>query len=162
MGFPPFNGKWFGMKEHYIYGNQNAVELYGRRSPLLVRNLEELRAAIPKLRDEFRWVQELPLAWARDLDFYLISIGKFMAEPLADKSLAELWSFVLAVNEHGADYFLPNIAISITQSTLYRHSIISSKWVSDRNRPIRCSTGSWPIAKPRPGRSTRRSLNLPP
>ena len=120
MGFPPFNGKWFGMQEHYIYGNQNAVELYGRRSPFLVRNLEELRAAIPKLRDEFRWVQELPVTWARDLDFYLISIGKFMAEPLADKSLAEVWDFVLAVNEHGADYFLPNIAISITHSTLYR------------------------------------------
>jgi rifampicin phosphotransferase len=27
---------------------------------------------------------------------------------------------VLSVNEHGADYFLPNIAISITHSTLYR------------------------------------------
>ena len=79
MGFPPFNGKWFGMQEHYIYGNQNAVELYGRRSPFLVRNIEELRAALPKLRDEFRWVQELPVTWARDLDFYLISIGKFMS-----------------------------------------------------------------------------------
>jgi pyruvate,water dikinase len=120
MGLPLFNGKWFGMQEHYIYGNQNAVELYGRRSPFLVRNLEELRAALPKLRDEFRWVQELPVTWARDLDFYLITIGKFMTEPLADKSLAGLWNFVLAVNEHGADYFLPNIAISITQSTLYR------------------------------------------
>lgn len=120
MGFPPFNGKWFGMEGHYIYGNQNAVELYGRRAPFLARDLEELRAVIPKLRDEFRWVQELPVTWARDLDFYLISIGKFMAEPLANKSLAEVWQFVLAVNEHGADYFLPNIAISITHSTLYR------------------------------------------
>ena len=120
MGFPPFNGKWFGMHGHYIYGNQNAVELYGRRAPFLAQNLEELRAAIPKLREEFRWVQELPVAWARDLDFYLISIGRFMAEPLADKSLGEVWGFVRAVNEHGAGYFLPNIAISITQSTLYR------------------------------------------
>jgi pyruvate,water dikinase len=120
MGFPPFNGKWFGMREHYIYGNQNAVELYGRRSPFLARNIEELRAALPQLRDEFRWVQELPVTWARDLDFYLISIGKFMTAPLADKSLGELWNYVLAVNAHGADYFLPNIAISITHSTLYR------------------------------------------
>jgi pyruvate,water dikinase len=120
MGFPPFRGKWFGMHGHYIYGNQNAVELYGRRAPFLAQNLEELRAAIPKLREEFRWVQELPVAWARDLDFYLISIGKFMTEPLAHKSLGEVWGFVRAVNEHGAGYFLPNIAISITQSTLYR------------------------------------------
>jgi pyruvate,water dikinase len=133
MGFPPFNGKWFGMTEHYIYGNQNAVELYGRRSPFLVRNIEELRAAIPKLRDEFRWVQELPVAWARDLDFYLISIGKFMTEPLAGKSLAELWNFVLAVNEHGADYFLPNIAISITHGMLYRllHRLLQTGFGED-------------------------------
>jgi rifampicin phosphotransferase len=120
MGFPPFDGKWFGMHGHYIYGNQNAVELYGRRAPFLVRNLDELRAVIPKLREEFRWVQELPVAWARDLDFYLISIGKFTTEPLDQKSLREVWDFVLGVNEHGANYFLPNIAISITHSTLYR------------------------------------------
>jgi pyruvate,water dikinase len=120
MGFPPFNGKWFGMHGHYIYGNQNAVELYGRRAPFLVRNLDELRAAIPKLREEFRWVQELPIAWARDLDYYLITLGKFMTEPLASKSPREVWQFVCAVNEHGANYFLPNIAISITHSTVYR------------------------------------------
>ena len=120
MGFPPCNGKWFGMHDHYIYGNQNAVELYGRRTPFLVGNLEELRAAIPRLREEFRWVQELPVTWARDLDYYLISIGKFMVEPLTEKSLREVWDSVRAVNEHGANYFLPNIAISITHSTLYR------------------------------------------
>jgi phosphohistidine swiveling domain-containing protein len=120
MGFPPFNGKWFGMHGHYIYGNQNAVDLYGRRAPFLVRNLEELRAAIPKIREEYRWVQELPVIWMRDLDHYLITIGQFQAEPLKEKSLREVWEFVLAVNEHGAEYFLPNIAISITHSTLYR------------------------------------------
>ena len=63
MGFPPFSGKWFAMHGHYIYGNQNAVELYGRRAPFIARNLEELRAAVPSLREEFRWVQELPVLW---------------------------------------------------------------------------------------------------
>jgi len=120
MGFPAFNGKWFGMHGYYIYGNQNAVEIYGRRVPFMVRNLEELRAALPRLGEEFRWVQELPVTWARDLDFYLITIGKLMIEPLAGKSLREVWDFVRAVNEHGADYFLPNIAISITHGTIYR------------------------------------------
>jgi phosphohistidine swiveling domain-containing protein len=120
MGFPPFNGKWFGMHGHYIYGNQNAVELYGRRAPFQIRTLDELFAAIPRLREEFRWVQELPVTWARDLDFYLISIGRFTTEPLGEKSLGEVWDFVRGVNEHGANYFLPNIAISITHSTLYR------------------------------------------
>jgi len=138
MGFPPFNGKWFGMHGHYIFGNQNAVELYGRRAPFLVRNLEELRAAIPGLREEFRWVQELPVTWARDLDFYLISIGRYMTEPLAEKRVGELWDFVLAVNEHGADYFLPNIAISITHSTLYRllHRLLQMGFGPEAANPL--------------------------
>ncbi|MHB8520067.1 MAG: PEP/pyruvate-binding domain-containing protein [Limisphaerales bacterium] len=120
MGFPPFNGKWFGMHDHYIYGNQNAVELYGRRTPVAVRSVAELEAVIPRLRDEFRWVQELPVLWSRELDYYLVRLGEFMAEPLDAKDLAGVWAYVLAINEHGAQYFLPNIAISITQSTLYR------------------------------------------
>ena len=120
MGFPPFHGKWFEQHGHYIYGNQNAVELYGRRAPFIVRTVEELCAAVPKLREEYRWVQELPVLWARDLDHYLITLGRYLAEPLAAKDLHQVWQFVLAVNEHGANYFLPNIAISITHSTLYR------------------------------------------
>lgn len=120
MGYPPFTGKWFGMHGHYIYGNQNAVELYGGRAPLQIRSLAELEAALPTLRERFDWVQELPLEWSRDLDRYLLGIGEFMAEPLADKSLAEVWDFVRRVNRVGADYFLPNIAISLTQRTLYK------------------------------------------
>jgi pyruvate,water dikinase len=56
----------------------------------------------------------------RDLDQYLITIGEFMAEPLGAKSLGEVWAFVRKVNEYGANYFLPNIAISITHGTLFR------------------------------------------
>ena len=56
----------------------------------------------------------------RDLDHYLITLGRYQAEALADKTPLELWRHVLAVNEHGAGYFLPNIAISIAQSTIYR------------------------------------------
>ena len=31
-----------------------------------------------------------------------------------------MWAFVLKVNEYGANYFLPNIAISITHGTVFR------------------------------------------
>ena len=120
LDFPNFSGKWFAMFGHYIYGNQNAVELYARRAPFAVRSLDELRAAIPKLRERFGWVQELPVAWMRDLDHYLIMLGRFQAEPLDDKTPLEIWRHVLAVNEHGAQYFLPNIAISIAQGSIYR------------------------------------------
>ena len=120
LGFPNFSGKWFAMFGHYIYGNQNAVELYVRRAPLAVRSLEELRVAIPQMRQQFEWVQELPVAWMRDLNHYLITLGRFQAEPLEGRTPVELWRHVLAVNQHGAEYFLPNIAISIAQSSVYR------------------------------------------
>ncbi|MFH0945778.1 MAG: PEP/pyruvate-binding domain-containing protein [Planctomycetota bacterium] len=120
LGFPRLQGKWFAMFGHYIYGNQNAVELYLHRAPFAVRSLEELRAAIPGLRQQFSWVQELPVAWLRDLDHYLITLGRFEAEPLGGRTALEIWRHVLAVNEHGAQYFLPNIAISIAHGTIYR------------------------------------------
>lgn len=122
MGMPPFKDKWFAMFDHYIYGNQNAVEVYanGAASNIRICSLPELTAAIPLLRKQYEWVLELPLTWSRDLDHYLIALGELMAEPLDDKSSAELWAYVLRVKELGAEYFLPNIAISITQRTLYR------------------------------------------
>ncbi len=120
MGYPPFSGKWFGMHGHYIYGNQNAVELYGGRAPFKLNSLAELEAALPTLRERFAWVQSLPMEWSRDLDRYLLGIGEFMVEPLADKDLGEVWDYVLKVNRLGSDYFLPNIAISLTQRTLYK------------------------------------------
>ena len=119
MGHPAFNGKWFGLHEHYIYGNQNAVDLYGRRAPLQIRNLADLEAMLPQLSQRFDWVLDLPVQWSRDLDHYLLCVGEFMAEPLADKSLLEVWQFVLRVNVLGQEYFLTNIAISLTQRTLY-------------------------------------------
>jgi len=120
LGFPPFSGKWFAMSGQYIYGNQNAVELYAHRAPFTVRSLDELRAALPRLRQQFAWAQELPITWLRDLDHYLLTLGRFQAEPLETKTPLELWRHVLEVNEHGAQYFLPNIAISIAHGTLYR------------------------------------------
>ncbi|MEO8614035.1 MAG: PEP/pyruvate-binding domain-containing protein [Luteolibacter sp.] len=120
LGFPPFSGKWFAKFGHYIYGNQNAVEMYARRAPFSVNSLDELRAAIPRLREQFGWVQELPVAWMRDLDHYLVTLGRYQAEPLDSKSPLEIWRHVLAVNEHGAQYFLPNIAISIAHGMIYR------------------------------------------
>lgn len=122
MGLPPFHGKWFASFGHYVYGNQNAVEIYanGNIPGLKVASPAEFAPAIRELRERFGWVLELPLTWSRDLDHYLIRIGELMAEPLEERSLAELWAFVLRVRDLGAEYFLPNIAISVTQRALYR------------------------------------------
>ena len=130
MGMPPFHGKWFALFDNYVYGNQNAVEVYadGTANALRVNSVEALLAALPALRKRYGWVQDLPLAWSRDLDRYLLGLGELMAEPLAGLSVARQWDYVLRIKKLGADYFLPNIAISITQRTLYKlvYSIVES------------------------------------
>jgi rifampicin phosphotransferase len=119
MGFPAFHGQWFASHDHYIYGNQNAVQLYACRPPFRIGSLEELAERLPWIRETFRWVQELPVAWTRNLDHHLVEIGRFSAQDLDRMGDQELWEFVLTVNAHGAEYFEPNIAISITQTRLY-------------------------------------------
>lgn len=120
MGLPPFGDKWFTMKDYHIYGNQNAVKLYSGRTPVkMLQSVESVRAALPQIAQQFAWVQELPTQWMRDLDTYLLAIGGLMAEDLAFKTTRQLWDYVLRINELGARYFLPNIAISLTQRTLY-------------------------------------------
>lgn len=120
MGFPPFNGKWFGMHANYIYGNQNAVDLYLKRVPLKLDSIAQVEALLPRVADSFRWVQELPVLWSRDLDDYLIRIGEFLSHPVEHEDLRGVWRYVHEVQELGAQYFRPNIAISITQALLHR------------------------------------------
>ncbi|MDR2788046.1 MAG: phosphoenolpyruvate synthase, partial [Candidatus Accumulibacter sp.] len=120
MGLPPFGDKWFAMKDYYIYGNQNAVELYGGRLPEGIgADLAALAAALPALAAQYAWAQNLPILWMRDLDTYLIGIGALMQERAEGKDALELWDYVLRVRDLGRAYFLPNIAISLTQRSLY-------------------------------------------
>ncbi|KAA8995001.1 phosphoenolpyruvate synthase [Affinibrenneria salicis] len=119
MGLPHFGGKWFAIKDFYIYGNQNAVELYAGRMPGGIHSIDELQARLPELAKRYAWVQDLPIRWMRDLDTYLLEIGALLREDLSARSLEECWRYVLNVRDAGKRYFLPNIAISLTQRTLY-------------------------------------------
>jgi phosphohistidine swiveling domain-containing protein len=120
MGLPPFDDKWFVMRDFYIYGNQTAVDLYAGRLPTnMLSSVEAITESLPQIAQQFGWVQELPVQWMRDLDTYLIGIGRLSNEPLEDKSLAEVWEHVIAISNLGTEYFRPNIAISLTQGTLY-------------------------------------------
>ena len=53
MGYPAFSGKWFAIFDHYIYGNQNAVEIYGRRMPRRTRKGQAV-AVKPLKRQQLR------------------------------------------------------------------------------------------------------------
>jgi phosphoenolpyruvate synthase/pyruvate phosphate dikinase len=125
MGLPALKGDWFQIFDHYIFGNQNAVRLVAMFRPLKARNAAELIAEIPALRRRFAWVMDLPVNWARDLDRYLIRLGHLQSRP-DPATLADAWKLISDVLETAADYFRPNIAISMTQSGLHRllHGLI--------------------------------------
>ena len=120
MGLPPYDGKWFASFNSYIYGNQNAVELYARRSPVSATSLDELQLALPSILERFRWVPGLPGEWHRELPAYLARLDAFMAEPIDRYDLPQCWDFIGRVNAAGTAYFLPNIAISIGHGVLHR------------------------------------------
>ncbi|MDR0476975.1 MAG: hypothetical protein LBH14_03420 [Desulfobulbaceae bacterium] len=119
MGFPPFDGKWFAMFDNYIYGDQNAVRFYLGALPFTPIDAESLRAGISEFAKKNDWALTLPSEWMRGLDRYLLRLGALNSEPLG-KTPAELWDYILRVSAGGEEYFRPNIAISITQSVLYR------------------------------------------
>jgi pyruvate,water dikinase len=119
MGLPPYSGKWFARFDQFIYGQQTAVELFGRLArqlipPISASNLAEV---LPVIRQKFNWVLDLPSLWWRDFDIYLLHLGAMENLP-PPPDVAAAWARVRRLQQIGSDYFLPNIAISITQRTL--------------------------------------------
>jgi len=120
MGMPPFEGHWFELFDNYVYGNETAVKLFTSGQQVAFDSLDSLRALLPVIRDRYQWVVQLPVAWARDLDYYLLNLGALGAADLERMNEEQLWRHVGAVNRVGSNYFLPNIAISITHGILHR------------------------------------------
>lgn len=122
MGLPPLHDPWFSKKDGYIYGNQNAVRVYAGRLPLApLRNTASLNTFIESGGlAHYTWISELPTRWMNDLDHYLLELGRYNAIDYTDKTLAESWRILQDINDLGTAYFLPNIAISLTQTLLYR------------------------------------------
>ena len=126
MGFPPLAGEWFGLFGNYVYGNQNLVQVIAGYRPIRARSLAELAVEVPDLRRRYAWVTELPIQWARDLDRYLVRLGKLSAVRLDNLDLKECVSHLLAIIETAAEYIRPNIAITVTGAFLHRllHALV--------------------------------------
>lgn len=122
MGLPPFHDKWFALKDGYVYGNQNAVETYAGRLPLApLRDAASLTAFIEAGGLwRYTWISELPTRWMNELDYYLLELGRYNALDYSGKTLTDCWRILQDINQLGTRYFLPNIAISLTQTLLYR------------------------------------------
>ena len=120
MGLPAFGGKWFERFDGYVYGNQTAVQLFTGGQQVAFESLEQLEAMIPQIRETYGWVQQLPVAWARDLDGYLLELGRLSAVDLNSLDDRALWDHLVEIDSLGNRYFEPNIAISITQGVLHK------------------------------------------
>ncbi|HVU88894.1 MAG TPA: PEP/pyruvate-binding domain-containing protein [Pirellulales bacterium] len=119
MGLPGFQGDWFDKLGQYIYGNQNAVEVIRRYRPVRARTIDELSAELPVLRERYANLIELPARWMRDLDRYLLQIGELRSFSYEGCTATEIWQHLSRVVQVGEEYFLPNIAISMTQGFLH-------------------------------------------
>jgi len=127
MGLPPIKSDWFQVFDNYVYGNQNAVEVLGAHRPLRAQSLPELVAEIPELRRRYAWVLDLPVHWARDLDRYLLRLGRLSAVELDDLDPPAIWRHMTRVLDVACEYFEPNIAISMSQAFLHRivHGLVA-------------------------------------
>lgn len=127
MGLPPLQGDWFQRFGNHIYGNQNAVELLAAHRPLKARAVNDLVQEIPDLRRRYSWVLDLPVRWARDLDRYLLRLGRLSAVELDGADLPTLGRHMGDVLEAATEYFRPNIAISMTQAFVHRllHALVA-------------------------------------
>lgn len=137
LHLPPFQGKWFASFQHYIYGNQNAVDLYMGGSTAQVESLSSLLAILPNLLEKFKAARKLSLFWHKSLDSYLLALGDLNARDLSsyikDQNLVAVWDFIQEIVRVGVEYFKPNIAISITQSMLYKN-LFSLLMLLDKER----------------------------
>lgn len=120
IGLPCCSGKWFSIFDNYIYGNQNIVKLYLEVTGFKASSFDEIRTLVPMFRENFRWVQSLPNEWMQGLDKYLLCLGGLLQEDISEYSIDESWEYLTRVRNLGNDYFKPNIAISLTQGSLYR------------------------------------------
>lgn len=111
---------WFDLKNHYVYGNQNAVKLLAFYKPVQARNFHELIDEIPELRKKYSWVMDLPQLWLRDLDQYLLKIGELNSINLNTLDCNGFHEYLNKTFSVVNDYFKPNIAISMTQTFLTR------------------------------------------
>ena len=138
MDLPAYEGKWFASFGNYIYGNQTAVDLYARQSPVPSAPLTELVRRLPAIVQRFRWIALLPRRWHKDLPIFLRDIDRFLAEPIEEYDLPALWSYVERVNAAGTRYFLPNIAISIGHGVLHRavRALVSASTPADRAEEV--------------------------
>jgi rifampicin phosphotransferase len=120
MNMAPFHGRWFAMFDNYIYGNQNAVKLILGGRALRFKTVEELSALLPGITARCSWAMTLPATWMRDLDRYLLSLGRLRAKDLLAMSLDERWAQLMEIDVLGNSYFAPNIAISMTHGLMHK------------------------------------------
>ncbi len=106
------------MHGNYVYGNETLVRVYKAMTPEVPANLDDLIGHLPAILEQYAWVVDLPGEWSANLDIYLLELGRLGSVPLDDLDEAELWDHVLEVNDLGAWYFKPNIAVSLSHHLL--------------------------------------------
>lgn len=119
MGLPSLGSRWFELREGYVYGNETAIQLFTRALAPAFDSLDDLEARLPEIQRRHEWVHALPTLWLRDLDRYLIELGRLSQVDPLDLGDRELWQQVEALRSLGMACFRPNIALSQAHGLLH-------------------------------------------
>jgi pyruvate,water dikinase len=139
MELPPFGGRWFSSQGHFIYFNQNAIEVYGRRRATALQHLRKGAKGLRPMLKEIGWVYRPLEHWDRHIDAYLTKLGDFASRSVAIEDENVLWRFALEIRELAYDYFAPNVAISMAHVLLFnalRETLCSLLGRADGNHAL--------------------------
>lgn len=112
MGIDLPTRPWFAMKDGYVYGNENAVNILKMKRPLQLTKIEDLAL----LDTKYHWAEELARNWQVELHQYLLKLGELQHFPTENvKGYKKYFDQLFGAAKK---YFMPNIAISMTQGFL--------------------------------------------
>jgi len=119
---------WFAMRNNYVYGNQNAVRILAMHKFIDIKNMKTFVENLSEIINRFWWLIDLPDMWDRDLDKFLVNVGRLSSVDFKGFGVAQFQNYFKELFDISRDYFKPNIAISMTQGFLTKtlHLYITS------------------------------------
>lgn len=118
MDLPPYDGKWFQTRGHYVYGNQTVVELYHKLAASKALQFDLSPEGLLAMTDKFSKIRKFVSSWHVNQERFIKDMAILGKKDPGDLTLAEKWEHVEAVNEACARFFEPNIAISLYHTGL--------------------------------------------
>jgi rifampicin phosphotransferase len=118
MNFPAFRGVWVSNRDHFLYFNANAMEIYRNRLMASFRPLQQGMKGVRSCLTALKWVLQPIEYWQKNIDVYLTTHGELAQTPLANSNVQALWKHCVELGDLTHDYFAFNMAITMAHGAL--------------------------------------------